>query len=1146
MKSRVLFFYCFFILVASSLWAIPASNQIFIQRQSDGRSITFTLNGDEFIWWAKSVDDFTLIGNNGGELVYAIKDEKGDLIPSSIMASNPEERTIEEKLFLNQLEKNLFYSDNQLENVRKKKNDRYKDNSKNSIQRIPTTGNPNFLVILVNFSDVSFDSYNISQINNQISQTNYTSNGATGSVKDYFFDNSMGLLNANFSVVGPFTLPHTRAYYGAQTSYDVDSLPNQMAYDAVSLANSNVNFASFDNDNDGFVDMVHIIYPGRGQHNGGGTDAIWAHSSNFPAGTIFDGVNFYKYSCSSELQYDQNCDGIGAICHEMSHVLGLPDFYDTDYEGSGGLSIHLGSWDLMASGGYNNNSFTPPCLSGVERKILGWVNPIIITDSLICSLPPLSDSNKVYRINLSSNEYLMLENRNQKKWDEYTEGKGILVFHCDNAKISNFYDINTIPTDRGCFIEPANGNYDSSFTSSTPFPGTNNITSFLNPTLKNGTITDITINNIAYNQDSIITFNYNNTVGVRADAHNITNTSALLRATYTPINIISKGFIYRNIISDTFSIKSLNTVRFEYRLYNLSPNTEYEYKAYIINSNLDTIYSPLQTFITPENTSSLPDVSLLWDFNDGGNSGFYAYKSEYNIPNSSVSSYFTDNAAWAKYYNLGDSCMVATSYFTPPSTACRFLKLPSVNYQGGNYLQFDAMSLGNNKLEKLEIKIDLGMPWTNSTSILTIDSVPSGVYNTYTVDISSYVGSSTNDYSIAFCLTTTDGYMVAVDNVKILGLATLVEYNYPPGAGLNPAMNITAHSATLFGDVYEGTEIMTDNGFKYKKATDTIWTKVSVNVPSNNNMYCTLTNLEHSTVYDFYPYASTIDSDYAGMHYNFVTLSEGLPVSSILWNFNDCQIPSEFILYKGDTNSPSSDMAPYFPLNDAWEINYFNSGDCFMSACSQFNTYFGGADRWAITPKIKLKGENYLQFDAVALSNWYDDPETLEVRISANGDSSISSFTTLLQKFDIYGLEYFTTFKTYTIKLDSSYSNVRIAFRLTTFNYNFFGGLAVDNIKILGNAVFTSSLNYINNNPISLLLYPNPAQKETKLIIKDVNEETNISIYDIQGRKISNESIKPINNLIETVIDLSSIPSGTYFVKIISNEINKTQKLIVE
>ncbi|MCK9164034.1 MAG: T9SS type A sorting domain-containing protein, partial [Bacteroidales bacterium] len=147
---------------------------------------------------------------------------------------------------------------------------------------------------------------------------------------------------------------------------------------------------------------------------------------------------------------------------------------------------------------------------------------------------------------------------------------------------------------------------------------------------------------------------------------------------------------------------------------------------------------------------------------------------------------------------------------------------------------------------------------------------------------------------------------------------------------------------------------------------------------------------------------------------------------------------------------------------------------------------------------------------------------------------------------DIYGSEDFRTFKTYTIKLDSSYENIRIAFRLTTNNYNYFGSLAVDNIKILGNAVFTSSLNSLNNNPISFLLYPNPAQKETKLIIKEVNEKTDISIYDIQGREVSNESIKPVNNWIEKVFDLSSIPSGTYFLRITNNKINKTQKLIVE
>ena len=62
--------------------------------------------------------------------------------------------------------------------------------------------------------------------------------------------------------------------------------------------------------------------------------------------------------------------GIGTFCHEFGHVLGLPDFYDTDYEKQGS-GDGLENASLMSSGTYNNSGKTPPYFNFVERVLLG-------------------------------------------------------------------------------------------------------------------------------------------------------------------------------------------------------------------------------------------------------------------------------------------------------------------------------------------------------------------------------------------------------------------------------------------------------------------------------------------------------------------------------------------------------------------------------------------------------------------------------------------------------------------------------------------------------------------------------------------------------------------------------------------------------
>ncbi|MFA5542048.1 MAG: M6 family metalloprotease domain-containing protein [Bacteroidales bacterium] len=598
------------------VFAVPADKtQIYSKKQSNGKIISYTLNGDEFISWATSLDGYTLLEKNNGDIVYAVLNEEGKLIKSDVLACDNRYRTIEDNIFLSTIKKGLFFNSLQIERFKQNRVQRYSNNSPNNI---PTTGNPNFLVILVSFADMPFNTANVSTMQNQISQTNYTAIGAVGSVKDYFFDNSMGALNANFTVVGPYTLSHNQAYYGAETEYSHDTLPREMVAEACSLANPNVNYANFDNDNDGIVDMIHVIYAGKGQHEGGGPNAIWPHSWTLPALTSFDGVNVNRYSCSNELTFTNSISGIGGICHEMGHVFGLSDFYDTDYQGSGGQAIHLDTWDLMAIGGY-----IPPYLSALERQILGWLTPINLTASTSnCTLPAISDSNKAYKVALSTNEFLMFEHRNKKKWDAYTPAKGMLVYHGDNNLIySLLNNINANPYDRGYYIIPAYGDSSNINSTSTTFPGSTNQTSFINSKLKNGTPTGKMLIGIAYGTDSVITFSYvNNAPTVTTNvATNISISSAILNGTITGGSeaIISQGFEYKLSSSSTWTTitTTISGNAITHNLTGLNPNSTYQFRAFVTIAS-GTIYGTTQNFttqsITPPMVVTNPATAIAY------------------------------------------------------------------------------------------------------------------------------------------------------------------------------------------------------------------------------------------------------------------------------------------------------------------------------------------------------------------------------------------------------------------------------------------------------------------------------------------------------------------------------------------------------
>ena len=134
----------------------------------------------------------------------------------------------------------------------------------------------------------------------------------------------------------------------------------------------------------------------------------------------FDGLGLDAYFCTSELKGSQgtNMCGIGTTCHEFGHSLGLPDFYDTNYEENGSCSA-LSSFSTMCSGSYNNDGRTPPYFNAEERVYLGWM-----IDSDIQDLPAGEISFGSVKDDIAyrsytdvEGEYFLYECRDGSGWD---------------------------------------------------------------------------------------------------------------------------------------------------------------------------------------------------------------------------------------------------------------------------------------------------------------------------------------------------------------------------------------------------------------------------------------------------------------------------------------------------------------------------------------------------------------------------------------------------------------------------------------------------------------------------------------------------------------------------------------------------------
>ena len=530
-----LFFCC--AVLCGPAWAVPAAPIVHELTQPDGTKIKAVKWGDEHRHGWETDNGYAIrFDEQSRHWKYAARDAAGKsaVLPAraGIDPPPPELQRHSERT-LGQIDSTRLF------------NQRLSLPSK----AVPPTSPGNLLLILVNFSDTD----------NTTTRDDFRSllfDNNTFSMKDYYKEVSYGAFTVApgpGGIAGWYKASDKHDYYGKNEpppqAYDL--FPGTLVREAVIAADgAGFNFEPYDQDHDGYVDLVAIVHQGTGEEASIDPYDIWSHSwslndayhqgySDNGEYQTNDGVKVNDYVIMPEVLDDGYTTGIstmGVFAHEYGHALGLPDLYDTDDSSEG-----VGDWSLMAGGSWNGVSRQgdrPAHLDAWCKYALGWVTPTLIASAQDnITVEQAAAKADVYQFlngsPSSGGEYFLVENRQRTSgsFDSALPGEGLLIWHIDESMDSGYNDNNNYECEFGpgaaaCInnhyhvaLMQADGLWDLEKNSNRgdagdPFPGTSNNRSFGYDTspgsmLWSGEPSNVAITGIS-NSGPVMSFNFSN------------------------------------------------------------------------------------------------------------------------------------------------------------------------------------------------------------------------------------------------------------------------------------------------------------------------------------------------------------------------------------------------------------------------------------------------------------------------------------------------------------------------------------------------------------------------------------------------------------------------------------------------------------
>lgn len=521
MKKGLIFCLILFGCISTQLYSVPAYTKKVKVRLTDGDSTFIFIRGDETRKWAVSEDDYTLLPSGDG-WSYAQEDADGYACASPFLLSAKPENDSSFRHFITDLKKNIPVRKSVESATVQRRTLSFSDET-------PMTGVRSALVILMEFADLPFRK-TLDDFYRLFNEKGYSDDGAKGSVNDYFTWASHGQLDFICDIVGPFETQHPMAYYGGNlpmTSKDAN--PYELFKEAMEYATGVVNLAEYDSNDDGCVDNVHIIFSGYGEEAGAPSSAIWSHEMTFHP-LIYQDMIVERYSCAPELRGNSGngISRIGVHCHEMGHVLGAMDYYDTDYE-TGGAYAGTGVWDIMADGCWNDGGVSPANFNPYVRIYdFGWEEANTLPEDALVTLEPSNvEKGNIYQIRTAvEGEFFLLENRALAGFDSALPAGGLHIYHVgagiEDKKLSNQINA-TYPQE--CYLVCASSEYGQPIanpesygdinSTGTPFSGVSGKNKFSDTTvpsarLQSGGESGIMLSDIQLQENGKISFYHGN------------------------------------------------------------------------------------------------------------------------------------------------------------------------------------------------------------------------------------------------------------------------------------------------------------------------------------------------------------------------------------------------------------------------------------------------------------------------------------------------------------------------------------------------------------------------------------------------------------------------------------------------------------